>query len=303
MSRVTVTGSTRDPKVDWNELDVDELVDRLTPGEIQSLLDECDPDDPHIPPSMRCNYKCEKEATGPLDRQKLLDFINDQALNTPDIPDHVPFVQGTVRGKKWVPPPKPKDNTFTTLNSLGIEDSIELDIDLGEETENALKQASANDIIDLAGVLGLHSMINQDQYHSAQTDNPKFASRPDPNVGWGGVTKATPLKEFPAEEPNRTDPEKIIGQIKSGDIKTANLNNVPISEERFLTLFEALRNNETLTELSLANTTLGDYGAANLAAALESNSTLLKLNLESNNVSPQCLVKIFEVNLISVSCM
>ena len=40
MSRTTITGSSRDPKTDWNELDVDELVDRLTPGEIQSLLDE-----------------------------------------------------------------------------------------------------------------------------------------------------------------------------------------------------------------------------------------------------------------------
>ena len=62
-------------------------------------------------------------------------------------------------------------------------------------------------------------------------------------------------------------------------------------------LCQALRNNETLTELSLANTTLNDYGAANLAAALESNAALLKINIESNNVSPQCLVKIFEVML------
>lgn len=223
--------------------------------------------------------------------KKLLDFINDQALNTPDIPDAVPFVAGTVRGKKWVPPPKPKDNTF---NTLGLDDSIELDIDLGQETEKALREATTNDIIDLAGVLGLHSMMNQEQYHAAQTDNEKFASRPDPTTGWQGITKATPLKEFPPEEPNRADPEQIVKGVKSGDTKTANLNNVPVSEEKFLQLFEALRSNESLTELSLANTTLGDYGAANLAAALESNSTLKKLNIESNNVSPQCLVKIFE---------
>ena len=50
----------------------------------------------------------------PLDKQKLQDFLNDQALNTPDIPDHVPFVPGTIRGKKWVPPPKPKDNSGNT---------------------------------------------------------------------------------------------------------------------------------------------------------------------------------------------
>ena len=77
MSRVTITGSTRDPKQDWNEMDVDEIVDQLTPGEIQSLLDECDPDDPHIPPSMRCNYKCDKAPQAPLDRQKLQDFLNE----------------------------------------------------------------------------------------------------------------------------------------------------------------------------------------------------------------------------------
>ena len=151
MSRVTITGSTRDPKRDWNEMDVDEIVDQLTPGEIQSLLDECDPDDPHIPPSMRCNYKCDKAPQAPLDRQKLQDFLNDQALNTPDIPDRVPFVPGTVRGTKWVPPPKPKDNSG--FNNLGLDDNIELDIDVDDETEKALKAASTSDIIDLAGVL------------------------------------------------------------------------------------------------------------------------------------------------------
>ena len=108
----------------------------------------------------------------------MLDFINDQAMNTPDIPDRVPFVAGQVifwfwfqiffsfffqfwfaifwfhdiffqvRGKKWVPPPQPKDNNF----GLGLDDSIELDIDLGDETEKALIGASTSDIIDLAGM-------------------------------------------------------------------------------------------------------------------------------------------------------
>merc|ERR1719411_2357418 len=86
----------------------------------------------------------------------------------------------------------------------------------------------------------------------------------------------------------------MIRQMKSGALKKANLNNVPISDEKFLNLFEGLKGNGCLTELSLANTSLTDFPAANLAAALESNTTLLKLNIESNNVSPQCLVKIFE---------
>lgn len=53
-----------------------------------------------MPPSLRCGYFCEKEATGPLDRHKLIDHINKQALETPDKPEAQPFVAGTVRGTK-----------------------------------------------------------------------------------------------------------------------------------------------------------------------------------------------------------
>lgn len=289
MSRMTFTGSRRDPKPDpLAELDIDELVERLTPGEIQRLLDECDPDDPHIPPSMRTNYKCDKSPTGALDRKKLTDFINEQAMNTPDIPDVVPFVAGTVRGKKWQPPPKADVNNK-------LDEKIELDIDLGEEYEMALSSASTEEIVDLAGILGLHSMMNQDQFHSAQSD--KWADKADPSLGWNGITKATPLKEYPAEEPNRTNPDVVISQLKNGDenVKQVNLNNVPMSDTVLLELFEAMRHNDVLTDLSLANCTMGDFAACNLACALESNKCLEKLNLESNNVTPHTLIKIFEV--------
>ena len=290
MSRVVLMGSTRDPKPDpLHELDIDELVDRLTPGEIQRLLDECDPDDPHIPPAMRTNYKCEKKATGPLDRKKLLDFINDQALNTPDIPEAVPYVPGTIRGKKWIPPPKPE---AATKND--DDEKIELDIDLGEECEIALSSASTEEIVDLAGILGLHSMMNQDQFHASQSD--KWATRADPQLGWSGITKATPLKQYPAEEPNRTDPEKVISQLRENDNDAVkvNLNNVPCTDQILIEIFDALRGNTTLIELSMANCTIGDYAAANLATAIENNTALEKLNVESNRISPHNLVKIFE---------
>ena len=60
-------------------------------------------------------------------------------------------------------------------------------------------------------------------------------------------------------------------------------------------MFDALKNNESLEDLSMANTTLGDFAAANLACSIESNKGLEKINIESNNVSPQTLVKLFEV--------
>lgn len=53
-----------------------------------------------MPPNERNNYDCEKEATGPLDRKKLISHINQQALDAPDEPELEPFVKGKVRGKK-----------------------------------------------------------------------------------------------------------------------------------------------------------------------------------------------------------
>ena len=80
-------------------------------------------------------------------------------------------------------------------------------------------------------------------------------------------------------------------------MKKANLNNIAIKEDVMLELIEALRHNSTMEELSIANTTLSDYAAANLACALQNNIRLERLNLESNNVSPNTLVKIFEVSV------
>jgi len=283
--------SNRGMQENLAELDIDELVERLTPGEIQKLLDEADPDDPQIPPSLRCNYKCDKVATGAFDKNALLDFIRDQALNEPDVPDVVPYVPGTIRGRKFNAPAKPKPRR---------DEEIELDIDLGEDVEIALSSASTDEIVDLAGIMGLHSMMNQDQYHASQSDK---APRADPDIGWRGVTKATPLKTFPAEAPNKTDPDEALQKVQANDSKTKsiNLNNVPVSENTFIELFYALERNDQLTELEMANSQLTDTAATILASALEINKTLEKINIESNNVSPQTLTRIIEAMTVHQS--
>ena len=53
-----------------------------------------------LPPSQRCSYECEKDPTGPLNRKKLIEHINKQALETPDKPELKPYVPGVIRGKK-----------------------------------------------------------------------------------------------------------------------------------------------------------------------------------------------------------
>lgn len=77
-----------------------------------------------------------------MDRKKLIEHINKQALETPDLPENEPYVKGTVRGKKWLPPPKSEKDKE-------VEEGIA--IDMGEEYEQALSSATQEEIIDLAG--------------------------------------------------------------------------------------------------------------------------------------------------------
>jgi len=267
------------------DAEIDSLLENLTSDEIEKLLDDVDPDDTHMPPSARCTYNCKKAPTGPFNKKKLLGYIYDQAKKTPDIKDHVPHVPGTTRGTKWVPPQQ------ETL----ADHEFELDIDLGDEIEMALGDASTQDMMDLAGIMGLHSMINQEQYHHA-VGAKNYGDGIDTEQGWDGVTKATPLKCYPAEPPNLTDPVDVLEKIKCDDEeqKVVNLNNVEVSEKQFLEIFEALKGNTVLNNLSLSNTSLTDWAAANLCHTLENNEAIESINLESNCIMPQTLSKLFE---------
>ena len=49
---------------------------------------------------MRCIYKCEKQVTGEVDRDKMLTQLKEDAIAIPDREEMVKFVPGTIRGKQ-----------------------------------------------------------------------------------------------------------------------------------------------------------------------------------------------------------
>ncbi|XP_050542076.1 tropomodulin isoform X3 [Daktulosphaira vitifoliae] len=268
---------------EYEELDVEQLLSQLSPEEINILSKEVDPDDNLLPPSERCSYECNKEATGPLNRKKLIEHINKQALETPDLPEMKPYVPGTVRGKKWVPPE-------TTNGNVDNNDKIAIDLD--DEYGDALNNASQEEIIDLAAILGFHSMMNQDQYHASLLNKGQPVG-----LGWDGITKATQPKVYPPEPPNQTDPDDSIKRVHDDDPKLIDLNwnNIKnISDEKFEQLFSALVENTHLETLSLVNVGLTDRLAGKLAEALEKNCTLRVCNVETNFISPIGIVRLIK---------
>ncbi|XP_065157889.1 tropomodulin-1 isoform X1 [Atheta coriaria] len=271
---------------EYDEIDVEELLAKLSPEEINILAKEVDPDDSFLPPSQRCSYDCEKEPTGPLNRKQLIEHINKQALETPDQPELKPYVAGTIRGKKWIPPPIPIKEQ---------EAGEQIAIDMGDEYEQALSEATQEEIIDLAAILGFHSMMNQDQYHASLLNKGQPVG-----MGWDGITKASKQKLFPAEPPNNTDPDETIKQVQNDDPKLIDLNwnNIKnISDEKFESLFEALKENTHLETLNLVNVGLSDRHSNKLADALELNHTIRVLNVETNFISPAGIVRLVKALL------
>lgn len=275
---------------EYDEIDVDKLLSQLSPEEISMLVKEVDPDDSFLPPDQRCSYECTKTPTGPLNRKKLIEHINKQAIETPDIAEPKPYVAGTVRGKKWIPPPPPQKMQ---------EAEEQIAIDLGDEYEQALTDASQEEIIDLAAILGFHSMMNQDQYHAS------LLNKGQPiGLGWDGITKATQPKAFPVDPPNDTDVDKSIQLVKenSNELTLLNLNNIKnISDEKFYVLFNALRENTQLETLSLVNVGLADRHGLKLAEALEKNSTLKVVSVETNFLTPAVILRLIKSLLVQRS--
>ncbi|KAK4317710.1 hypothetical protein Pmani_011222, partial [Petrolisthes manimaculis] len=264
----------------YEELDIDDLLDQLSPEELELLAGDVDPDDSLIPPSERNSY-----------RKRLIDHINTVSINEPDKPDFVPYIAGTVRGKKWVPPPPPEPQGGDE-DDEGDGTRTEVEVDLDEELASVLNTASEDEIVDLAAILGFHSMMNQDQYHASLLNKGKPLG-----VGWGGITKATKFKALPVEPPNDTNVDEAINKLTNDDpmMKELNFNNIRnISDEKFSTLLQSLSENRHLEFLSMSNVGLCDRHLPDLTHSLTNNTTLKTLNLETNNISPSGIVTIME---------
>lgn len=264
---------------EYANIPIEDLLNQLTDEELEQLSSEVDPDDPHVPPSMRCKDQTKKSATGPLDRQRLLGYLKKYALEQEDWPENKPYESGLKRGKVWVPKETPQP--------VVDEDKIILDVD----EEATLNGASDSDLVDLAGILGLHSMMNQDQYHASilnkgQGTGAKFDS----------IVKASqPKKIVPHLPDNDTDVTKTTQQVVANDpsLKDLNWNNIKhIPRDLFKKMFEGLKTNTSIQRISLSNTGMTDGPAQKLVEALKSNKSLTSLNLESNFISGAMLREI-----------
>merc|ERR1711936_336954 len=251
-----------------DEVDLEDLLAALSPEELAHLVDEmaADPDDKHMPASVRTAYRCEKDPTGGLNRDSLINCINEIALNTPDKEEKVKYEAGTKRGKVFIP----KYNEEELAAILKKEEGT---VRLDPDEEEALSNATLEDIMALADILNTNP---QDFIMEAYAD---------------------PLQYFEPDPPNETNPNEVLEKLKanSKDTKDVCLNNLGgISEQLFCEIFNTLSNNDNITKFSACNCDLSDFAVQTLCAALDQNSSLKSISIENNRVSPDALADLFE---------
>ncbi|XP_002731235.1 tropomodulin-1-like [Saccoglossus kowalevskii] len=271
----------------YKDIDEDEILAKLTPEELEQLSAEFDPDNVLLPPRDRQKDQTTKDPTGPYDRKHLMDFLEKKAKQEEDVEERVPYESGKKRGKVW----QAKEDAKPIINDDGEEEII-----LSEEWEDALTTATEDELVELAAVLGLHSMLNQVQYQASIVDK-KVSDIDEESGKFHGVAKYAVPKLLPQEPPNDTDVEKGVKQVKDNDpeLKDLNLNNIKnIAIPTLTDLAEGLKQNTNLVKLSLSNTRLTDAVALKIAEALSENKSLKILNLESNFISGKSIIAIME---------
>uniref|UniRef100_A0A670KDG4 Tropomodulin 2 n=1 Tax=Podarcis muralis TaxID=64176 RepID=A0A670KDG4_PODMU len=277
----------------YKNINEDEILSKLSEDELkqlESVLDDLDPENALLPAGFRQKDQTSKPATGPFDRERLLSYLEKQALEHQDREDVVPFtgekkavlgvhnlvnnpkfdegtttkdgketVKNVVKGEKVKPvfeePPNPT-NVEASLQRIKANDPTLLEVNL-----NNIKNIPIPTLKDFAKALETNTHVTKFSLAATRSNDPV------------AIAFADTLKV------NKT-------------LKSLNLESNFITGTGILALVEALKGNETLTEIKIDNQRqqLGTAVEMEIAQMLEENSQILKFGYQFTKQGPRTRV-------------
>ncbi|XP_060923668.1 tropomodulin-2 [Limanda limanda] len=252
----------------YKDLDEDEILNKLSEEELKQLesaLEEMDPENALLPAGLRQKDHTSKNATGTFDRDRLLKHLEKEAIEYQDRDDIIPFT-GERKGKAFVPKQRPIETRQEDVTTLD------------PELEEALSSATDTELCDLAAILGVHTLVTSNQTYDATAGK----------GGYNNVIKGEKMVPVFDEPPNPTNVDDTLQRIKSDDsslteVNLNNIKNIPIPTLKDLA--KAMERNTHVKKFSLAATRSNDPIAVAFGDMLRENKTLRSLNLESNFIT------------------
>uniref|UniRef100_A0A8D3BQL6 Tropomodulin 2 n=2 Tax=Scophthalmus maximus TaxID=52904 RepID=A0A8D3BQL6_SCOMX len=250
----------------YKDIDEDEILNKLSAEELKQLetaLEEMDPENALLPAGLRQKDQTLKNDTGAFNRDRLLKYLEKEAMDYKDREDIVPFT-GERKGKAFVPKQKPIETRQEDVTTLD------------PELEEALSSATDTELCDLAAILGVHTLVTSSQTYDGTKE------------GYNNVIKGEKMNPVFDEPPNPTNVEETLQRIKSNDsslteINLNNIKNIPIPTLKDLA--KAMEKNTHVKKFSLAATRSNDPIAVAFSDMLRENKTLRSLNLETNFIT------------------
>uniref|UniRef100_A0A8C6WPW9 Tropomodulin 2 n=1 Tax=Neogobius melanostomus TaxID=47308 RepID=A0A8C6WPW9_9GOBI len=252
----------------YKDLDEDEILSKLSADELKQLesaLEEMDPENALLPAGMRQKDQTVKKDTGPFNRESLMKYLEKEAMEYKDRDDILPFT-GERKGKAFVPKQKPIETRHEDVTTLD------------PEIEEALSCASDTELCDLAAILGVHTLVTNNQTYDGTSGK----------GGFNNVVKGEKMTPVFDEPPNPTNVEETLQRVKSNDgtlteVNLNNIKNVPIPTLKDFA--KAMETNTHVKKFSLAATRSNDPIAVAFSEMLRENKTLKSLNMESNFIT------------------
>lgn len=192
-----------------DEYDVDHLLERLTSQELDEFNRWVDPDDAYLPASERGKAQTDKKASpnDKFDREHLLRFLEQKALQEKDWDEAVPFRKET-RGRVY----QAKEIVAQQQQHQRREDD-DIEVELDDDLEEAVGSATERELVDLAAFMGMHGLLNQVQFSGAQTASGRAQLDRVGASTLTSVAKAEALKFVPPEPDNQVDVDGSIQQV------------------------------------------------------------------------------------------
>jgi len=163
------------------------------------------------------------------------------------------------------------------------------DDQLDEALSNFSTDASSADVADLLKTMNDHNIIQWDEAQKIIDETQ------------GKIVKCgLPEQQRPSEPENTTDVDYCIQRLMANDpaMTEVNINNMkrtPIPQIQ--KLIWSIRENNYIRKLSMSNTGIMDNAVGPLVEALQSNTSLQVLNLETNFLSGEFLKSLFQALL------
>ncbi|KAJ4946838.1 tropomodulin-2 [Gymnodraco acuticeps] len=252
----------------YKDLDEDEILNNLSAEELKQLetaLEEMDPENALLPAGMRQKDQTTKQETGTFSRDGLLKYLEKEAMEYKDRDDVVSFT-GERKGKVFIPKQRPIETRQEEITTLD------------PELEEALSSATDTELCDLAAILGVHTLVTSSQTYDGTSSK----------EGYNNVIKGEKMTPVFDEPPNPTNVDETLQRIKSNDsslteVNLNNIKNIPIPTLKEFA--KAMEKNTSVKKFSLAATRSNDPVAVVFSDMLRENKTLRSLNLESNFIT------------------